>query len=135
MQDQGVEKFNRNQLPHLTEEVIVQQFYPEIVNGEISLFYFNKKFAYACRKTPKKGEIRVQEEFGGKITAYQPTQDELKWAEDILNYLPYRWLYARVDILPGKGLMELECIEPSLYFDVSPNGVHQMADAISNISV
>ena len=39
-------------------------------------------------------------------------------------------LYARVDFLQGVGLMELELIEPALYFAKSASGASNFAQAI-----
>ena len=129
----GLKRFNRSNLPTLDKEMIVQRFYPEITQGEVSLIYFNGEFSYALRKTPTAGDIRVQEEYGGKIVPYSPNSEEREWADEVIKHIPTQWLYARVDLLPGHGLMELECIEPSLYFRSHSEGAHFMAQAITKI--
>lgn len=129
----GLKLFNRENIPALNHEVIVQRFYPEISQGEISLVYFGGQFSHAIRKTPKSGEIRVQKEYGGVFSVHQPTAEEFQCAEDVLKNIPSKWLYARVDILPGYGLMELECIEPELFFNSYKEGVKHMVDEISKI--
>ena len=107
-----------------------QKFYPEIHRGEVSLVYFCGKFSHAILKSPKDGEIRVQEEYGGKIEPHNPTDYEFKIAKETLKNISHDWLYARVDILPELGLMELECIEPALYFGTSKIGAKRMAHSI-----
>ncbi|MCB0361937.1 MAG: hypothetical protein KDD35_04420 [Bdellovibrionales bacterium] len=129
----GLKYFDRSSLPRFDEEVIVQRFYSSISQGEVSLIYYAHQFAYAVRKTPRLGEIRVQTEYGGNITPYIPSPEEICWAEEILKCLPTDWLYARVDILPGQGLIELECIEPDLYFSSNARGVNFMVDAVSKL--
>ena len=59
---------------------------------------------------------RVQEEWGGHIKEVIPEEDLLKTASSIVDP---NLLYARVDLVRGKSgfeLMELELIEPALYF-------------------
>jgi glutathione synthase/RimK-type ligase-like ATP-grasp enzyme len=127
----GLIRFNRSSLPDLNEEVIIQKFYPEITKGEVSLIYFSGYYAYAVKKTPKAGDIRVQEEHGGLVTSYSPSVEELKMATDALEHIPEKWLYARVDIIPGVGIIELECIEPSLFFSRCEDGAKPFVEAIS----
>lgn len=131
----GLIKFDRNTIPEIKNEMIVQKFYPQISLGEISLIYFSGEFSYAVRKTPKLGDIRVQEEHGGIISAYSPSKEDFKLAKAILKEIPGQWLYARIDIVPGVGLIELECIEPSLYFDSHKESAKLFSDAIERISL
>ena len=44
--------------------------------------------------------------------------------------IPFDHLYARVDIIPEVGLIELECIEPSFYFEKYKLSAKLFADAI-----
>jgi len=99
-----------------------QPFIEDIkTEGECSYFFFNNKFVYAIKKVPKAGDFRVQEEFGGRLSAFTPDEEELKeaykTADAVKNFSP---LYLRVDALKTKAkewkLMELEAIEPSMYF-------------------
>lgn len=131
----GLVRFNRENLPEIFEEMILQKFYPEILKGEISLFYFNHQFSYAIKKTPKKGEIRVQEEFGGLITCYDPSESEFEIATSAIKHIPGDWLYARVDIVPGVGLIELECVEPSLYLSSFKQSSKLFSDALEQKSL
>ncbi len=49
---------------------VMQPFMRNIQSeGEYSLFYFNREFSHAIRKTPKSGDFRVQEEHGADIVA------------------------------------------------------------------
>lgn len=128
----GLIKFDKSNLPDLEQEMIIQKFYPQITEGEISLIFFNGEYAYAVKKTPKPGDIRVQEEYGGIITPHTPSKEESKLAHKAVAQIPKPWLYARVDIVPGIGLIELECIEPSLYFSKSECGAKLFTEAISS---
>lgn len=129
----GVTRFRSDELPSIQTEMLVQRFHQEIFTGEISLIYFAGRFAWAAKKTPKQGDIRVQEEFGGHLEAYQPTAAELAAADAILAAIPEKWLYARVDFIAGVGLIELECIEPGLFFKTCSDGPAKMIAAIESM--
>lgn len=126
----GLIRFKKDQLPDFTGEMMVQKFLPEITKGENSLIFCNGEFKYALKKTPKAGDIRVQEEYGGIITPYEPSEPELENATLAIQNIPTPWLYARVDMIPGYGIIELECIEPALYFARYPNSAKMMAKSI-----
>ncbi|HXH73654.1 MAG TPA: hypothetical protein VNJ08_01720 [Bacteriovoracaceae bacterium] len=103
----------------LKGEWLLQPFVESIAQGEISLIYFDKKFSHALIKIPKSGEFRVQEEFGGNVLPYSPDDKILGLADEILSKVDLPLLYARVDLVALDGsyaLMELELIEPALYF-------------------
>ncbi len=102
-------------------EYMVQPFLRSIVDeGEFSLFYFDGEFSHAINKRPKPDDFRVQEEHGGVITKFAANEELLSIGEKVLNELDEIPLYARVDLIRGNTgefqLMELELIEPSLYF-------------------
>lgn len=104
-----------------TREFMVQPFMPAIVTeGEYSLFYFGGKFSHAINKAPKAEDFRVQEEHGGIITAVQPDAGMLAAADKAVRSIGRELLYARVDLVRDANgqfvLMELELIEPALYF-------------------
>lgn len=94
--------------------------------GEVSLFYFEGEYSHAVRKRPKAGDFRVQEEHGGLLQAVAPTAAERAAADAVLARLPSPF-QARVDLVRlddgAPAVMEVELIEPSLYFpydDESP---------------
>jgi len=87
------------------EGALIQAFLPSVqAEGEYSFLYFGGRFSHAVRKTPKSGEYRIQSSYGG-LEETTP-------------------LYARVDLLRGNDdqlkLIELELIEPYLYFPHAP---------------
>jgi hypothetical protein len=50
----------------------------------------------------------------------------------MLGRLPFDLLYARLDLVRIDGrlaVMELELVEPMLYFDLAPEGVGRLAGA------
>ena len=99
---------------------LIQPFLPEIEQGELSMIFFNGKFSHAVIKKPKNGDFRVQRQYGGKYELFDPTPALLATAEKIISQVPQKLLYARVDGVMIKNdfhLMELELIEPDLYFE------------------
>lgn len=126
-------------LPELTgvfrgRKYLVQPFIKNIVDeGEFSLFYFCGDFSHAILKTPKQDDFRVQEEWGGIITAIKPTEKLLKAGEKALMQIEQKLLYARVDFVRDDtgefALMELELIEPALYFRMDADSPERFAKA------
>lgn len=107
--------FARNQ------DLLVQQFIPEVQSaGELSLIFLNRVFSHGILKEPGKGEFRVQKEFGGKASAYEPSQAIIHTAAKIISLFDGNLLYARIDGIVRGGefiLMEAELIEPDLFLD------------------
>lgn len=115
---------------------LCQPFIPEITQGEISLLYFNKKFSHALTKIPKEGDFRVQIEWGGTIQKLTPDKTLLDLGEKIMQAIPEDLLYARVDVVPYEGkyaLMELELIEPALYFRIDNDAPKNFSKALMNV--
>lgn len=115
--------------------LMVQPFLESIVReGEYSLFYFDGVFSHAVRKRPAQGDFRVQEEHGGEITPFRPGSDLLQAGQLAMAAVPEPVLYGRVDLVrlaDGKwGVIEIELIEPSLYFPYDPDSVERFADAL-----
>lgn len=118
-------------------EVMAQPFLRSIVEeGEHSVFYFAGEYSHAVLKSPKDQDFRVQEEHGGVIREVEPPAALIKLGHAILEALPLLPLYARVDLVRldagGPALMELELIEPSLYFRMSPGSARRFARALSD---
>jgi len=115
--------------------LLVQPFLQSIVDeGEYSLFYFDGKFSHAVLKRPASGDFRVQEEHGGEIAATVPTSELLQAGQRAMAALPERVLYGRVDLvrLPDGawGVIEIELIEPSLYFPYDSGSIERFAVAL-----
>jgi glutathione synthase/RimK-type ligase-like ATP-grasp enzyme len=114
--------------------VIVQQFAPEIqTQGEWSFLFFGGKFSHAVLKQPKSGDFRVQRNYGGTVKSAQPSPVLIEQAGRILNYVESDLLYARVDVIERDGellLMELELVEPHLFFEQDPDAPQRFATAL-----
>lgn len=105
------------------KDLLLQQFMPEIQTvGETSFIFFNKKFSHCVNKMPAKGDFRIQVQFGGQYVLIHPSQNLIQQAQAIVDTFSDNLLYVRVDaiIINNKiNLMEVECIEPDLYFNLS----------------
>lgn len=113
--------------------LLLQPFMNEIVDfGEISMIFFNQKFSHSIVKKPKENDFRVQVNYGGKYTKYLPDNELIETAEKIVNTWGEKTLYARVDGVLHNGkflLMELELIEPDLYFEFSENSHERFVES------
>jgi glutathione synthase/RimK-type ligase-like ATP-grasp enzyme len=117
-------------------EFMVQPFMQNIVDeGEYSLFYFNGVFSHAVLKKPKENDFRVQEEHGGIFKSVEPTEQQKSIAKNIVGKLSVLPLYARTDLVRTDdndfALMELEVIEPSLYFNMDSQSPERFAKAFN----
>ncbi len=116
------------------ESFMLQPFVEKIVTqGEASLIYFDHQFSHAILKKPKQGDFRVQEDFGGEVAQFNPSVEDFNLAQKVLELLPLKSSYARVDISwdqEGPCLMEVELIEPELFFRFKPSSAEQFAKSI-----
>ena len=132
--DAGADIQSADPAPLLSSGAVIQAFVPEIrTRGELSLVYVGGRFRHAVRKRTAAGDFRVQSEFGGGIEAYEAGDEERAFGEAVLAAARHSWLYARVDLVQTGGgpvLMELELIEPSLFFEFGPGAATALADAI-----
>jgi hypothetical protein len=129
--------------PGLTEifaerEYMVQPFMPNIVTeGEYSLFYFSGEYSHTILKAPKAMDFRVQEEHGGIITAVKPPEKVIDTARSVFRFVAPAPLYARIDLVRDASdnfaLMELELIEPALYFRMDEESPARFARAFDKM--
>jgi Prokaryotic glutathione synthetase, ATP-grasp domain len=120
--------------------LMVQPFLPEIREGEWSLIFLGGEFSHAVVKRPAEGDFRVQDDFRGTVERREPeplliddARAVLHAAARVTGTRPEDILYARVDgILRGGKLllMELEVIEPALFFSHAPGAAARMAELI-----
>lgn len=115
---------------------IVQPFLENIITeGEFSLFYFGDTYSHTILKAPKKDDYRVQEEHGGRLQTVAPEEEMLTISEQILELLHPTPLYSRIDLVRNQEnkflLMELELIEPSLYFNMDDESPDRFAEVFN----
>ncbi|GAA6184533.1 hypothetical protein [Aliiglaciecola sp. NS0011-25] len=111
---------------------MIQPFLKSVINeGEYSLFYFNGQYSHCIVKVPKQNDFRVQEEHGGQLRSVEADEHILAGAQKVLTALPEMPLYARIDLVKYKDTyvtMEVELIEPSLYFNMDVDSAQRFAD-------
>ncbi len=116
------------------KELLIQKYFPEIETlGETSFVFFNKIFSHCINKKPVNGDFRIQVQFGGKYTTIEPNKALIAKAQKIVNTFDEDLLYARVDGIVIENelyLMEIECIEPDLYFDYSNGSLQRFVASI-----
>ena len=99
--------------------------------GEFSVFFFGDTYSHTILKTPKANDFRVQEEHGGKLTLVDPEDDLLDVARQTRDMIHPEPLYTRADYVRTShnthALMELELIEPSLYFNMDQESPKRFA--------
>jgi glutathione synthase/RimK-type ligase-like ATP-grasp enzyme len=127
---------------HAVGKTAMVQPYVDAVNheDELALHYIGGEFSHAIRKAAllplggRPGEgLFVQE----RISPAEPSEKELDLAERTLDAVPFarhELLYARVDLLPGPVVLEVELTEPSLYLSYATDAAARFADAIADVS-
>ena len=115
------------------KDFLVQPFIKNIrIEGEYSLIYFGNRLSHVLLKTPKNGDFRVQEEHGGILKAInKPESSLIDFGNKVMGTIPYQCLFSRVDVVRGSNnylLMEVELIEPSLYFNMDLKSPQMFAE-------
>jgi glutathione synthase/RimK-type ligase-like ATP-grasp enzyme len=117
------------------DDAIVQPFLPAVSHeGELSFLTIGGRFSHAVRKVAAPGDFRIQPQFGGVFSRFDPEAEQLALVERVLGHLPGKSLYARVDLIrlsdDSLALMELEAIEPDLYVAQEPEAPARLAEAL-----
>ncbi len=116
------------------EDVLVQPFVASIeTDGEVSVVVIDGDVTHAVAKRPAFGEWRVQSEYGGSVTGVPVTERHERVVAQVLDAVSRKPAYARVDLIPFEGalhLMELELIEPELFFELAPEAADRLADLL-----
>lgn len=134
-----IEMFEHQFSELITNENMMLQEYQEQIatKGEVSYMLFGGKFSHAILKKAKPGDFRVQDDFGGSIEKYTPSETEIQFAENALSKCPELPIYARVDVFWNNDnqlvLGELELIEPELWFRMHPDSAKQCAEVLAKL--
>lgn len=129
--------------------VMVQRYIPEVDSlGESALIFMHGTFSHAVHKDAMLAPGDDADVDGlykpEQMSSYRATDAEIQAAQNVLAFararIPGRnpssrpLLYARVDLVtPSSGkpvLMELELVEPSLFYSLAPGSLDRFADAI-----
>jgi glutathione synthase/RimK-type ligase-like ATP-grasp enzyme len=137
----GVERIRSTDAPavaaaraRLNRPFMLQEYLPEIENGELSFVLIQGRLAHAILKRPKPDEFRINSKYEPLAPMHVTPSDALvDDAEAVLRkVLPEAPLYARVDGIERRGRLictEVELTDPSLYMDIVPGTAHLLADA------
>jgi glutathione synthase/RimK-type ligase-like ATP-grasp enzyme len=136
-------RFRPDELPHYADDiaqtledrgVLVQPFLPEILNGELSLLFFDGVFSHAALKRPAAGDYRVQFQYGGTNEDVEVSEALIAQAHICIDHCPALPVYARVDGVVKDGrflLMELEAFEPLMFLARHSEAPGRFARAIA----
>lgn len=119
------------------EAMILQEFMHNVPRkGEIAFMVMAGKFTHAVLKRAKEGDFRVQDDFGGTLHDYSPSQEEIEFAENAVKACPSLPYYARVDVIWNNQnemvISELEMIEPELWFRRMPEAADVLAQELKS---
>jgi glutathione synthase/RimK-type ligase-like ATP-grasp enzyme len=117
------------------EAMLLQEFMANVpLKGEVTLMLFDGQYTHAVLKKAKRGDFRVQDDFGGTVSDFIPPQELIEFSEELMQALPVVPVYARVDVIWDNEnqpcVSELEMIEPELWLRKFPEAAEKMAEAI-----
>lgn len=121
----------------VSESLILQPFQQDVLrHGEDTLMMIDGRFSHAVRKVPRPGDFRVQDDHGGTVHPYVPTDAQLELARRAMDACHPAPAYGRVDMVRDNqgrdAVMELELIEPELWLRHHPPAADLFADAIAS---
>ena len=114
-------------------DVLVQKFAEGVRGGEMSFVFLAGVYSHAVIKRAAGDEFRVHVEHGGTVELYVPRPHEVEWAESVMQAVTEPWTYARVDAVQsdhGLMVMEVELLDPELFFKYEPASAQLLVSAI-----
>jgi glutathione synthase/RimK-type ligase-like ATP-grasp enzyme len=113
---------------------MVQALLPAIeTEGELSIFLFGGQFSHAVRKRPAPGQWFANVD-GATFGAEHAAAEVRALAQQVVAAAPPGMVYARVDLVRDLtdqlAVIELEAIEPYLFFAYAPEGAGNLARAL-----
>jgi glutathione synthase/RimK-type ligase-like ATP-grasp enzyme len=118
-------------------DVLLQEYVPQVAaRGEWSFVFFDGRYSHAALKRAAPGEFRVHIEWGGTVDRVEPPPRLVQQAQRLVGALDLGAAYARVDgteVSGGLTLMELELVEPELFFDHHPQAAGRLADVVLRV--
>ena len=116
--------------------VMVQPYMHSVdADGETALLVFDGQFSHAARKSAVLSIGGGEPELGSwSMEPRTPIDAEVEMAMRVVETAQC-WgddlLYARVDLLPGPVLIELEVMEPALFLGFAPGSAQRFAQAVA----
>jgi glutathione synthase/RimK-type ligase-like ATP-grasp enzyme len=118
-------------------DVLLQAYVPEVrTHGEWSFVFFEGRYSHAVLKVAAPGEFRVHIEWGGTVEDVPPPPALVRQARALVDALDLGACYARVDGTEVDGeltVMEVELVEPELFFNHDPDATARLADAVMRV--
>ncbi|MEM7271993.1 MAG: hypothetical protein AAF547_02830 [Actinomycetota bacterium] len=111
---------------------MLQEFVPEIgSHGETSITVIDGEVTHAVRKLPKSGEYRSHRAYGATATPVAIDQLPMSEVTALLAAVPQPLLYARIDLVIADevSLIEVEIVDPALWFSISAEAADRLAAA------
>lgn len=134
------EQFGREAQDHIEDllkhgDVMIQPYLAAVeTERERSCIFIGDAFTHAILKAPfnagAAGDVETRE------LRADLSNEEFDFARSVLDVLDEPTVYARVDFVPtgsGPQLMELELIEPSLFFEFAPHAAQSFADVLLGV--
>ena len=117
--------------------VLVQEFASGVHEGEVSMVFLNGEYSHSVIKRAAGDEFRVHIEHGGTVESVEPSPAQIAWARSVVATIERPWIYARVDAVndsSGPMVMELELLDPELFFKYNADAADQFIRAIKPVS-
>ena len=120
------------------EDMMLQPLQKQVIEqGELSLMVMGGQYTHAVLKVAKPGDFRVQDDFGGTVHPWTASAEEIALAERAVAACDPAPLYARVDMIRDNdgrlAVMELELVEPELWFRFHPPAAEVLAEAVAAV--
>lgn len=117
-------------------DILIQPFLTEITEvGEASLIFFGGEFSHSVIKKPRTGDFRAHPLWGAEVQRYNASEEEREVGYGALDVVGYPTEYARIDMImtrSGPLIIEVELIDPFLFFDHFPDTVDTFTHHIEN---
>lgn len=119
-----------------SESMLLQQFQDHVLEyGEWTFVMIGGQYSHGILKKAKKGEFRVQDNFGGSAHNHNASPEEIAFAENVMSLIEPTPIYGRVDVILDQhrrmALQELELIEPEMWFRNCPESATKLAGEVA----
>lgn len=97
------EKWIQIETQNFANPIVVQEFLPQVDEGEVRMWFAAGEFVAALKKFPKSGDFRVLIDEGSKVEAYTLTASEQLAADAVGQMLKKQGvMMAAIDLIGGK---------------------------------
>jgi len=118
---------------NFTQEVLIEEYLPEINQGEVRMWFAGEKFIAALKKFPKNGDFRVLIDEGSKVAAHSLTTEEEAIAIKIGKSLKNQGIFLAAIDLIGNKICDYNITSPGLLVQLEQvHGGKNLAKEILN---